>query len=144
MEKVADLLARKHPQFNTVSIACLVSDALYQMCSENLDCLVVLSDENFKGIITHYDIASKILFENRPLNTITVEEFMNVSLPVQSPEASLQACLQMMEMYNVRHIAIFDQLEFRGVVSTYDLMQEALNRPESYFLEKEPQRRGYP
>lgn len=144
MEKVLELLHRKYPQFNTATIDSLVSDALYKMCSENVDYLIIMEDEKFKGILTDHDIASKILFENRPLNKIKVKEFMNSTLPVSTPEASLQSCMQVMERYNVRHLAIYDHFEFKGIVSTYDLMQEALKKPESFFVETEPPRRGYP
>lgn len=144
MEKVAELLAKKHPQFNTAVATCLISDALYQMCCENVDYLIVMEDDKFRGIITDHDIASKILFENRPLNKIQVREFMNTSMPVATPDASLQSCMQLMERYNARHVAVFDRFEFLGVVSTYELMQEALNSPEGFVLETAPPRRGYP
>ena len=134
MEKVAELISRKYPQFNTVVADCFVSDALYQMCCENIDCLIVMEGDRFKGLITDHDIASKILFENRPLNTIRVNEFMNTSLPVATPETSLQNCMQLMERFNVRHLVVFDRFEFKGVVSTYDLMQEALHKPASFFV----------
>ena len=62
MERIADVLARKYPQFNTVVPDCLVSDALYQMCSENVDYLIVLEEDKFQGVITDHDIASRILF----------------------------------------------------------------------------------
>lgn len=145
MEKIQDLLARKYPQFNTATTNCLVSDALYQMCCENVDFLIVLENDKFKGIITDHDIASKILFEHRPLNKIEVKEFMNTSLPVATPDASLQSCAQLMERFNARHLVIYDSFEFRGVVSSHDVMQQALNKPDSFFEEQnQPPRRGYP
>ena len=144
MEKIADLLARKYPQFNTATTNCLVSDALYQMCCENVDFLIVMEDNKFKGVITDHDIAAKILFESRPLNKIEVNEFMNTSLPIATPDASLQSCMQLMERFNARHVAVYDHFEFKGVISSYDLMQEALHRPSKFFVEEEEPRRGYP
>lgn len=144
MEKIADVLARKYPQFNNVVPDCLVSDALYQMCSENVDFLIVLENDKFQGIITDHDIASKILFENRPLNKIKVAEFMSRSLPVTTPETSLEQCMQLMERYNVKHIAIFDHFLFRGVISSYDLIHEALSNRRDVFEEVENKRQGYP
>lgn len=126
MERIADVLARKFPQFNTVIPNCLVSDALYQMCCENVDFLIVLENDKFQGIITDHDIAAKILFEDRPLNKIQVKEFMSRALPVTTSETSLSHCMQLMERYNVRHLAIFDRFDFKGVVSSDDLMHEAL------------------
>jgi CBS domain-containing protein len=144
MERIADVLARKYPQFNTVIPQCLVSDALYQMCSENVDFLIVLENDKFQGIISDHDIAGKILFEHRPLNKILVKEFMSRTLPVATPDASLEHCMQLMERYNVRHLAIFDKFEFRGVVSSYDLMHEAFSRRSAAYEDQVDVRKGYP
>lgn len=144
MERIADVLARKYPQFNTVVPECLVSDALYQMCSENVDYLIVLENDKFQGVITDHDIASKILFENRPLNKIHVREFMSRTLPVTTPDTSLEQCMQLMERYNVRHLAIFDRFNFMGVVSTYDMMHEALSNRSEAFEDVINKRQGYP
>ena len=143
MEHVAELLAKLSPQFNTVTADCFVSDALYKMCSEAVDFLIVQESGRFKGIITDHGIASRILFEERPLKEIRVEEFMNTALPVAAPDASLQSCMQLMERYNAKHVAVFERFEFRGIVSSNDLMQEAMHNPEYFFEEAEP-RRGYP
>lgn len=144
MEQVADLLVRKHPRFNTAASNCLVSDALYQMCCENVDYLIIMQDNKFKGIITDHDIASRILFEDRPLNKIEVREFMNTSLPVATPETSLHQCMKMMERYNVRHLAIYNNFDFKGVVSLYELMQEALHKHTGLFEDEKQAREGYP
>ncbi|MGZ8538263.1 MAG: CBS domain-containing protein [Flavisolibacter sp.] len=144
MERIADVLAKKYPQFNTAVADCLVSDALYQMCSENVDYLIILEDDKFQGIITDHDIASKILFENRPLNKIKVKEFMSRSIPVTTPDASLEQCMQLMERYNVRHLAIFDRFNFSGVVASHDLMHEALTNHNTVFEVETNTRQGYP
>ena len=144
MERIADVLARKYPQFNTVVPDCLVSDALYQMCSENVDFLIVIEDDRFQGVITDHDIASKILFEERPLNKIFVREFMCRTLPVTTPDTTLEQCLQLMERYNVRHIAIFEHFIFKGVVSSYDLIHEALSDRSAVFEQQVNKRQGYP
>jgi CBS domain-containing protein len=144
MERIADVLVRKYPQFNTVVPDCLVSDALYQMCSENVDYLIVLEDDKFQGVITDHDIASHILFEDRPLNKILVREFMSRTLPVTTPDTSIEQCMQLMERYNVRQLAIFEHFTFRGVVSTTDLMHETLTSRSAAFEEKDNKRQGYP
>jgi len=143
MERIADVLARKYPQFNTVVPDCLVSDALYQMFSENVDYIIVLEGDRFQGVITDHDIVRRILFENRPLNTIAVREFMSRTLPVATPDSSLEQCMQLMERYNVRHLAIFEHFNFRGVISAADLMQLTLNN-RSAVLEHDNKWQGYP
>ena len=144
MEKISEILSRKYPQFNTSIPDCLVSDALYQMYCENVDHLIVMDDDRFQGIITDHDIASRILFEDRPLNTIRVKEFMSRTLPVCTPDASLEYCMQLMERYSVRHLAVFDKFDFKGVVSSNDLMHEALTNNSRAFDEIRNKRQGYP
>lgn len=121
MEKVFELLERQHPQFNTITPDALVSDALYQMCCENTDFLVVLQDGRFQGVISDHDIAAKVLFATDPLNQIMVREFMNRTLPVATSYNTLTYCVQLMEKFHARHVAIFDDFNFRGVLSMQDI-----------------------
>lgn len=123
MEKISDVLGQQHPRFNTITTDCMVSDALYHMCSENLDYLVVLHDGYFQGVISEHDIASRVLFANEPLNRIEVRHFMNKTLPVAASDNSIQYCLQLMEKYQAGHVAVFDDFEFRGVFSAKELSQ---------------------
>lgn len=126
MEKIADVLVKKYPQFNTIAADCLVSDALYQMCCENVDFLIVLENEKFQGVISDHAIAGKVLSDDRPLNRIPVREFMIKTLPVATSDDSLEYSMQLMERYNVQHLVIFDGFYFKGVISTNDLLHEAL------------------
>src|SRR5690242_605633 len=133
MECIADVLARKYPQFNTVIPDCYVSDALYQMCSEIVDYLIVLENDKLQCVISEHDIVSRILFDNRPLNTILVKEFLCRTLPVATPGATLEQCMQLMERYGVRHLAVFEGFNFMGVIAAGDLMHEALNSRSAAF-----------
>jgi predicted transcriptional regulator len=143
MEKVADVLYRKCPQFNTVSPHCFVSDALYQMSCENVDHLIVLEDNKFMGVLTNHDIASKVLFEERPLKNILVKDFMNRTLPVATSDTSLECCRQLMERFSAKHLAVYDSFIFKGVVSFDDLTQGVTKR-EVPFEETTYVRQGYP
>ena len=143
METVAEVLDRKYPQFNTVSPDCKVSDALYQMSCENVDHLIVLENEKFLGVLTDHDIASKVLFADSPLNKIYVREFMNRTLPVAEIHDSLEYCMQMMERFHAKHLAVFESFDFKGVICSQDLLEEALNKRKATFSGK-IQRKGYP
>lgn len=144
MERIADVLDRKYPQFNTVAPNCLVSDALYQMTCENVDHLIVLEGDKFVGILSEHDIASKVLFADLPLKKIRVGEFMNRTLPVATSDDSLEHCMQMMERYNTKHLVVYDNFEFRGVISSQDMMQQALNKRKETFEDCGVVRQGYP
>ncbi len=126
MEKVSDALSRRYPQFNTISQFAWVSDALYKMSCENVEFLIAMEDDRFQGVITEHDIAAKVLFDDRPLNKIRVKEFMTRTLPVATSDNSLEYCLELMEKYGAKHIVIFDDFDFKGVISAHDLAQRML------------------
>ena len=137
MEKVADVLGRKYPQFNTISPVHLVSDALHQMCAENVEYLIVLESDRFAGIFTDHEVANKVMSVNKPLNEATVSEFMNRNIPVATLNDSLEYCMQLMERHNSRYLAIYDKFDFKGVVTLHDLMKEALSKRNTVFNHNE-------
>ena len=144
MERIADILDRKYPQFNTVSPDCMVSDALYQMTCENVDHLIVMEDDKFMGLLTEHDIATKVLFAEKPLKHIAVREFMNRTLPVAMSTDSIEHGMQLMERFHSSHLAIFDSFDFKGVICSADLLQEALSKRNATFDDVVITRQGYP
>lgn len=128
MEKVVDVLDRMYPQFNTVSPHHAVSDALYQMCCENADYLIVLDNDKFVGVLTEHDIAKKVLLANLALTEIKVGDFMNRDVPVATANDSVSHCMHLLDRYNTRYLAIYDGFDFKGVISSYDLIQQSINK----------------
>ena len=138
MEKVADVLGRKYPQFNTTTPDHLVSDALYQMCAENADFLIVLDGERFSGILSGSEIANKVLFLDKPLNEVLVKEMMNTNLPVVTLQDSIEYCMHLLEQYKAKYLVVYDHFDFKGVVTGQDIMQEALSKHKSAFADALP------
>ena len=128
MEKIADVLGRKYPQFNTTSPNHSVSDALYQMAAENVDFLIVLDDERFTGIVSTNDIASKVLLADRSLKQVNVHDCTNKNLPVATLSDSVEYGMELLERFNTKYLAVYDRFDFKGIVTSYDLMQEALSK----------------
>ena len=127
MERVADVLGRKFPQFNTISPNHLVSDALYQMAAENVDFLIVLDDERFSGIVSSSDIANKVLLADKPLKQVKVYECTNRNLPVATLNDSVDYGMELLERYNTKYLAVYEHFDFKGVVTSYDLLQQAMS-----------------
>ncbi|HZF64316.1 MAG TPA: CBS domain-containing protein [Chitinophagaceae bacterium] len=139
MERVADVLGRKFPQFNTVSFDHLVSDALYQMCAENVDFLIVLENDRFSGIVTSSDVANRVLYLDKPLNQVPVREIVNTNLPVVTLDDSIEYCMQLLERFKSKFLAVYDHFNFKGVVTAQDIMQEALSKTAMEFASPEEQ-----
>lgn len=131
MECLAYVLESKFPQFNKVSPQHLLQDALYRMSCEHLDYLIVQEEERFVGILSEQDVVQKVFQANRPLECMRVNDVMNFAVPVADVTDSLDFAMQILDRYNSRYIAVFDQLDFKGIVSENDLLRRSLRGKES-------------
>ena len=138
MEKVTNILTRKHPHFNTISPLCTVSDALHRMCCENVDHLIVLDGDDYRGVLSEHDITVKLMYFSKPLNKIYVQDIMNTGLPVASNEDTLERCMLLMKQFSVRYLPVFDGLIFKGIISSDDIIEEAVfNRTDIFDPQRE-------
>ncbi|OLY92716.1 CBS domain-containing protein [Cnuella takakiae] len=135
MESLSNILDRKYPQFNTVTPQHSLRDALYQMCCENLEYLVVLEGNDFIGLLSEQDVTHKLFAGNKPIDELAVSDIMNCSLPVAESKDTIEWAMQVLSQYNSRYLAIFDQFEFKGIVSEKDLMKQTLNNRNRLAME---------
>lgn len=104
------------------------------MCCENVEYLIVMDDEEkYIGLITEHDITSKVFFVKKKTNNTTVETIMNKRLPAATTEDTVESCMQMMRQHRVRYLPVFENYSFRGIVSSEDILEEAVkNRAEIF------------
>jgi len=139
MEKITTILDRKEAHFHTISPDSFITEALQQMHCENVDYLVVIDEsERFLGILSDHDIATRILFEIKPLHSTSVREVMNTRLPVATTDDTVERCMRMMRQHNIRFLPVFEGYNFKGVVSTDDIIYEVVaNRMEIFDAEED-------
>jgi len=108
------------------------------MNSQHTEYLIVMDDDkNYLGLLTEHDVANKIIFPNKPLVKTKVLEVMNNRLPFVSLDDTVEVCLKTMLRYNIRHLPVFHNLSFCGVISTEDILEEALHYKKEIFDEEE-------
>lgn len=134
MENVTVLLAKKQSHFNKISPNSTISDALCRMSCQNTDYLIVMDeDERFLGLLTEHDIATKAIFNNRSITLTKVNQMMNTRLPAADSDDSVEDCMRLMRRFNVRYVPVFKNLNFLGVVSSDDILQEAVSHRSKIF-----------
>jgi CBS domain-containing protein len=128
MEKVSEILERQEPHFRKISPDCTVRDALSRMSTQNADYLIVVDEnENFLGLLTEHDIASRSIFAKRPLTKTRVKEMMNTRLPFAEASDTVEQCMRVMGRHNIRYLPVFDNFVFFGVLSSDDILKEAVS-----------------
>jgi signal-transduction protein with cAMP-binding, CBS, and nucleotidyltransferase domain len=134
MEKVNQIIERQRPHFKTISPSCTLTDALSRMSSQNTDYLIVMDDnDKFLGLLTEHDVASKSIFMNKPLAKASVTEMMNTRLPFADVEDTVEQCMRVMKKYHVRHLPVFKNLHLMGIVTTDDILNEAVSHRKEIF-----------
>ena len=127
MCKIKEILRRKGPHFNIVTPDTKVNDALILMQTENLSYVVVMNDTDFLGIMSERDYIHKMKVLKTNSENATVKEILSTNLPVVSFDDDLNRCMVLMNVYKTRYLPVFDEMEFRGVLTMNDLLQEVLD-----------------
>jgi signal-transduction protein with cAMP-binding, CBS, and nucleotidyltransferase domain len=139
MEKVTGILAKKQPHFQRISPSVSIQDALSRMSTQKTDYLIVMDDNGrFLGLLSEHDIATQSIFARQSLAKTKVSEMMNTRLPVAEIHDTLEHCMVLMRRHHIRYLPVFDSLEFCGVLTIDDILEEAVRRGKGIF-DKEPE-----
>ena len=140
MEKVNSLLAKKQHSFNQVLPDYNLRDAMFRMNCENTDFLVVIDEEDqFLGILSDHEVASSAMLSKKPIENLLIRDVMRTNLPVIAIDDTVESCIKVMSQFNVRYLPVFDKFRFCGIISSDDILQEALyNRSAIFDDEGEP------
>lgn len=133
MKTVADILRAKTKPNNSISSSAKVIDALIMMNSVNLSYLVVMDDDQFKGIFSERDYTRNLVLKGRTSDTTLVQDVMTVQLPIVSISDTVETCMRMLDTHKTRYLPVFNGKEFKGVVTLNDVLRQALESKEDVF-----------
>ena len=128
MSKIKDILTKKGPHFNIVTPDTKVLDALTLMKAENLSYVVVMKGGQYVGLMSERDYTHKIKLEGRKSETATVNDIMTTNYPVIGYSDDLERCMVLMNVYKTRYLPVFDEMEFKGILTMNDLMREVIDK----------------
>lgn len=135
MRTVANILINKPPVFNFIEPDAKVIEALQIMNSVNLSYLVVFHEDTFHGIFSERDYSRNVILKGLHSDTCAVKDVMSVSLPVIAMQDTVERCMQLLNIHKTRYLIVFDDNQFKGVVTINDVLREALENKEMVFDE---------
>ncbi|MFZ2783169.1 MAG: CBS domain-containing protein [Sediminibacterium sp.] len=132
MRKVSDILTRKGNRVSMVSPDTNVIEALQLMAEQNIGSLVVVSDNQFAGILTERDYSRKVVLKGRNSSDTTVAEIMTTDFPPVTLTDTVEKCMQLMSLHHIRYLPVIVEDELVGIVSMNDVVTETiLNQEET-------------
>ena len=134
MRTVKDILESKVKTFNVVSPHTLVIDALSMLNSVNLSYLIVMDNNEYKGIFSERDYSRNVILKGRTSRSSTVQEVMTTDLPMVHLDQTVEHCMKTMILNKTRYLLAFDSNKnFAGVVTIHDLLREVIANKEQIF-----------
>lgn len=139
MKLVQHLLETKGGKIITIEENASVFDAIKLMADHSIGSLLVMRDQELRGIVTERDYARKVLLKGRSSETTPVGEIMSTELITATPEQTVNECMTLMTEKRIRHLPVFADNKLIGLISIGDLVQaiisdqkEAIEQLENY------------
>ena len=80
----------------------------------------------YRGIMTERDYARKVILKGKSSTDTQVKDIMSTDLPSISPETSIEECMQLMSVNNIRYLPVFRGSELTGIISVNDVIKAVI------------------
>lgn len=124
VSSVSDILRSKGNAVFTIPDSATVFEAVVEMESKGVGCLVVMRGETICGIVTERDYLRKVVLKGRTSKSTPVTDIMSTNVVVASPTDTIEDCMAVMTDRRFRHLPVVDQGKLAGLVSVGDLMKK--------------------
>ena len=123
---VSDILKGKGNIIYSVTGDVSVYEAIKTMGEKNIGALVVIEDDELKGIISERDYARKIVLKGKLSRETLVKEIMTEQVITVVPEDSIDKCMELMSAKHIRHLPIVGSGKVLGMISIGDVVNAVI------------------
>jgi CBS domain-containing protein len=134
MKSVKEVLKAKTKEVWSILSYATVYDALKLMGEKQIGALMVMNDEGkVVGIISERDYARKVILKGKTSKDTRVEEIMSPlsELFTVKPGNTVEECMILMTGKHVRHLPVFENNQFVGLVSIGDVVKSIISEQEA-------------
>ncbi|UCC81025.1 MAG: CBS domain-containing protein [Candidatus Zixiibacteriota bacterium] len=129
MAQLKSLMAGKRLTY--VSPHMTVTEVARKMADARIGAVVVLEDEELKGIFTERDLLNRVVGMGKDPKVVKVSEVMTTDVCVCSAEDSYEHCLAQMRQIGCRHMPVVEESRLLGIISMRDLLKYQVSVKES-------------
>ncbi len=126
MNRVKDILDRKGSNAISVEPQTTVFDALKLMAEQNIGSVMIMENGKYLGIVTERDYSRKVILKAKHSISTKVSEIMTSDLPGVTPEDTIEHCMELMTVNNVRYLPVFTNNKINGIISITDVVKETI------------------
>jgi CBS domain-containing protein len=135
MKTVKDILKNKNQKdIWSVQPKATVFEALALMGEKGIGALMVIDEKGkVAGIISERDYARKVILKGKASRETAVKEIMTPvdQMYTVKPETSVDDCMVLITGKHIRHIPVFDNEKFIGIISIGDIVKSIIAEQET-------------
>jgi CBS domain-containing protein len=106
-----------------------VLEAAKRMTEEFIGSVVVKSSSGVVGLFTERDLMMSIIGKGKDPEQVRLKDVMTKGIKV-SPDDNASKCLNLMKDHRCRHLMVFEDDEFVGIVSLRDIVTLMIDAKE--------------
>lgn len=126
MNRITNILKRKGNNAISVLPSTSVLDALKVMANNNIGSVVVMENDQFRGIVTERDYSRKVILKGKNSTDTPVREIMMSDFPLLQPDDTIEYCMELLTKNNIRYLPVFKDEVLQGIISISDVVSETI------------------
>ncbi len=108
---------------STVQGSLTAREGAKLMANDQTGFLIVGYNGGETGIITEWDIMSKVVAQNRDPDKVTLESIMSVNVVNVDPMTPTEKVAEIMNSRNIRRLPVVDNGRIVGVITSKDILR---------------------
>jgi CBS domain-containing protein len=118
-------------------------EAAVLMTEKYIGSVIVTSGSKVKGIFTERDLMMRVVGEKKDPAEVKLKDIMSKDFVKVRPTDTTKRCLDLMKEHRCRHLLVYDDDEFLGIVSLRDLVALMIDEKEDLITQLEDYIKGY-
>lgn len=135
MRTVREILCKKGNVIWSVLPGATVYEALQLMAEKEVGAVLVIENNEIRGMLSERDYARKIVLHGRFSKDTLVTDIMSDKIFYVKPCYSTEECMEIMISKKVRHLPVIEDDELSGIISIGDVMEAILDEKDSEISE---------
>lgn len=120
---VDQILKAKGRNVYSVLSNITVYEALKVMGEKNIGAILIIDDNNLKGILSERDYARKIVLKDKSSKETFVHEIMESNVFSVKLTDNLEDCMELMSEKRIRHLPVLEDGIVVGIISISDVVK---------------------
>jgi CBS domain-containing protein len=120
------MIRKKGYDVFTITPEATVFEALNLMAEHNIGALLVMAEDDIKGIVSERDCIRKVDVMGKNTKDTKISEIMTSDVITVDADQPLEECMGLMIDKNIRHLPVCEGKQLLGLLSVRDVLREVI------------------